>query len=200
MKNNEVNHRKIGKAIILDGSRDDDLEAGIAGETLHSELGRKGIQFTHWTLRDIEIAPCIGCFQCWTKTPGECVFDDEQRRIYADMAKSDLVILITPITFGGYSSELKKGLDRFIPVLLPFFRMYNGETHHPSRSGKEWNLLGVGTLPLKDEEKERLFRDLVKRNSLNMHSENTSSVVLYQGLNAKEIEIQMTAGLKQVIV
>ncbi len=199
MKNTEGYNGKTSKVIILDGSRNDDLEAGIAGETLHSELKRKGVNFTHWTLRDIEIAPCIGCFTCWTKTPGECVYDDEQRKICADIARSDLIVLITPISFGGYSSELKKGLDRFIPVLLPFFRKYNGETHHPQRSGNGWNLLGIGTLPLRDEEKEGLFRDLVIRNSLNMHSENTSSVVLHKGSNETEIKVQMTAALKQVM-
>ena len=199
MKDKEGLDLKIAKAIILDGSAKDDREAGIAGKTLHAELERKGVKFTHWTLRDLEIAPCIGCFKCWTKTPGECVFDDEQRKIYSDMAKSDLVILITPITFGGYSSELKKGLDRFIPILLPFFKKYNGETHHASRYGKEWNLLAVGTLPSKDEEKQILFRDLVQRNSLNMHSESSSSMILFKGSNENEIQVQMTAGIDQVI-
>jgi multimeric flavodoxin WrbA len=199
MKDTEGHSRKIAKVIILDGSGKDDHEASIAGKALHAELEQKGVKFTHWTLRGMEIAPCIGCFNCWTKTPGECVFDDEQRKIYSDMAKSDLVILITPVTFGGYSSELKKGLDRFIPVLLPFFKKYNGETHHATRYGKEWNLLGVGTLPLKDEEKQTLFRDLVQRNSLNMHSESSSSVILFKGSDEKEIQLKITAGVNQVI-
>ena len=195
----EGNKEKISNVIILDGSGKDDHEARIAGEVLRSELELKGVKSTSWTLRDIEIAPCIGCFNCWMKTPGECVFDDEQRKICTDIARSDLIILITPITFGGYSSELKKGLDRFIPVLLPFFRKYNGETHHPSRNGNEWNLLAVGTLPSKDGEKEGIFRDLVQRNSLNMHSEKRSSVILYKGSDQKDIRSQMVAGLKQVM-
>jgi len=106
MREKEGNGTKIGKVTILDGSRKDDIEAGIAGEMLGSELTGKGVRFTHWKLRDIEVAPCIGCFKCWVNTPGECVFDDEQRRIYADMASSDTIVIITPITFGGYSSEL----------------------------------------------------------------------------------------------
>jgi multimeric flavodoxin WrbA len=199
MKEKVGGNGKVSRAIVLDGSRKDDREASIAGEMLHSELERKGVKFTHWTLRDIEIAPCIGCFTCWTKTPGICAFDDEHRKICADIARSDLIVLITPISFGGYSSDLKKGLDRFIPVLLPFFRKFNGETHHPSRSGNGWNLLGIGTLPLNDEEKETIFRDLVKRNSLNMHSQNTSSAVLYKGSNETEIRLQMTEALKQVM-
>jgi multimeric flavodoxin WrbA len=199
MKQKEVNGTKIGKVTILDGSRKDDIEAGIAGETLCSELTGKGVRFTHWKLRDIQIAPCIGCFKCWVNTPGECVFDDQQRKIYADLASSDTIVIITPITFGGYSSELKKGMDRFIPILLPFFRKYNGETHHPSRSGKPWNLIGIGTLPAKDGEKESLFRDLVRRNSLNMHSASTTSTILYKGASEKDIKLQTAAALRQVV-
>ena len=166
---------------------------------MHEHLERSAIKFTHYTLRDIKIAPCTGCLRCWTKTPGECVTDDEQRKIYADVARSVAVILITPVTFGGYSSELKKGMDRLIPVLLPFFRKYDGETHHPSRYGKEWNLYGLGTMPGHDEEMEALFKDLVHRNSLNMHSKNTTSLILHKGMGKEQINRSVVAGLMKVI-
>ena len=103
------------KAIILDGSREDDPAARVAIEAVQKELNRAGIHFSWHVLRDIAIAPCTGCLKCWTKTPGECVIDDEQRKIYVDMARSNILILVTPVTFGGYSSELKKGMDRLIP-------------------------------------------------------------------------------------
>ena len=32
------------------------------------------------------------------------------------------MVLLTPITFGGYSSEIKKAMDRSICLVLPFFR------------------------------------------------------------------------------
>jgi multimeric flavodoxin WrbA len=189
-----------GKAIILDGSSEEDQEAGFAAESLHAELARSEIRFKHHFLRDMAIANCTGCLQCWTKSPGECVIDDEQWKINADMARSNIVVLITPVTFGGYSSELKKGMDRLIPVLLPFFRKYNGETHHPSRYGNEWNLFGVGTLAVHDEEKEFLFQDIVHRNSLNMHSKVTSSLILLHGLGCEEINSRVVTELRKVIL
>jgi multimeric flavodoxin WrbA len=189
-----------GKTVlILDGSGAEDKEARKAGEALNVELTNSGNRFTHRILRNVEIGPCTGCLNCWTKTPGECVIEDEQRSVCVDMARSDVVILITPVTFGGYSSELKKGMDRIIPVLLPFFRKYGGETHHPSRYGKEWNLLGIGTMPVQDEEKESLFKDIVLRNSFNMHSKCTASMVLLEGWSSEEIREKVVAGLRKVM-
>jgi multimeric flavodoxin WrbA len=199
MKNGSDDMRADKIVMILDGSNAEDNEAMTAGKALNVELTKTGNRFIHHMLRDAEIGPCTGCLDCWTKTPGECVIDDEQRSLCVDMARSDVVILITPVTFGGYSSDLKKGMDRIIPVLLPFFRKYAGETHHPSRSGKGWNLLGIGTMLTQDEEKESLFKDIVLRNSFNMHSKCSSSLVLIKGLSNEEIGEKAVAGLRKVM-
>ena len=72
-------------------------------------------------------------FGCWVKTPGQCVQDDPAREVARACARADLVVLFTPVTFGGYSSELKKAIDRSIPNLSPIFIRIRGETHHPCR-------------------------------------------------------------------
>jgi multimeric flavodoxin WrbA len=198
MKSMEDSGRESKRAIILDGSKENDEEAQMAAGALHAELERSDIQFTHHILRDSKISHCTGCLRCWTKTPGDCAAVDDQREICDDLVRADLIVLITPVTFGGYSSDLKKGMDRMIPVLLPFFRKYNGETHHPSRYGNEWNLLGVGTMPVQDAEKEGLFKDIVNRNSLNMHSKSTTSIILLKGWSKEEIDRTVAAGLRRV--
>ena len=45
------------------------------------------------------------------------------------VAKADLKVFLTPIVFGGYSSELKKAVDRQLGVLLPFCNKIQGEVH-----------------------------------------------------------------------
>lgn len=186
-------------ALILDGSREDDMEAKIARESITTELERAGIKSSCYVLRDENVAPCIGCFKCWTKTPGVCALNDVQRKIDADMAKSDVLVLITPVTFGGYSSNLKKGMDRLIPILLPFFKKVNGETHHPIRRGKGWDVLGVGTMPEKDDGEERLFKELVERNSLNMHANRKASCVVMKGSSESAVRNTIVSELKKVI-
>ena len=85
------------------------------------------------TLREMNINRCIGCFSCWIKTPGECALADDGRKLPKEWADTDLIIYVTPVFLGSYSPLLKKQLDRMIPVLLPYFKRFDRETHHPQR-------------------------------------------------------------------
>jgi len=145
--------------------------------------------------RDEEVAYCTGCFGCWTRTPGICIIDDRAREIVRDFIESDLVVFLTPITFGGYSSELKKVLDRIIPLILPFFAVVNGETHHQMRYDKYPDFVAIGTLEAEDEEKAQAFLDLCKRNSINFNSESYAAVVVQESWS----EEQMADALAKVL-
>ncbi len=117
----------------------------------------------------------MGCFVCWVKTPGICVKNDIARDIARDIVQSDVLIYLTPIVFGGYSSELKKAVDRSIPTILPFFKNIEGEIHHKARYKHYPNLLVLGFLNYSNPEYEKTFRYLVKRNAINMHNDKTLS-------------------------
>jgi hypothetical protein len=95
-------------------------------------------------LRDLEIAFCVGCFGCWERNPGECLVDDAARDLARAMIQSELVVYLTPVTFGGYSSQLKKAVDRVICLLHPHFTKVHNETHHIARCARYPRLLGVG--------------------------------------------------------
>lgn len=51
------------------------------------ETGRQDI--TLIDLSKLQIANCVGCFGCWTKTPGKCVIRDDAVRVYPRIAESD---------------------------------------------------------------------------------------------------------------
>lgn len=153
------------KAILLNGARE---SADTAPGLLNDALASAGWLVTPCVLREMKIADCLGCFGCWIKTPGRCIIHDEADDIARAWVNSDGAILLSPVTFGGYSSELKKALDRMICLAQPFFRKVRGETHHVPRYDRQWPILVIGTLPAPDPESERLFADLVRRNSINM--------------------------------
>ena len=141
-----------------------------------------------FALAGMDIQPCRGCFSCWVKTPGRCVIQDDEEAILAATAASDRVIWLTPITFGGYSPELKKALDRIIPILLPFFSKVRGQTHHPLRYPRPRRLLAIGTLKQEDADSEGVFRHLVGRNALNMGDVAAATVVFSGDTSIADME------------
>jgi multimeric flavodoxin WrbA len=162
-------------AVILNGGPA--TERGAASrklsKALEEELRSRGCAVAPFELDDMIIKACRGCFACWLKHPGTCAVRDDEEKYLRALIESDVSVWITPVTFGGYSSTLKKALDRSIPILLPFFIKTHGEIHHPQRYKKRRKLLAVGTLPTDDAEAEKIFRDLVHRNALNMNSLHT---------------------------
>ncbi len=174
------------KAMILNGSHRHDAYAGLARRALEAELVGRGWERTWYDLEDHEIAPCKGDFFCFVRTPGICMSDDVNRDIAQEMIRSDLLVLFTPITFGGYSSELKKAMDHFIQNILPFFSTVDGEIHHAKRYARYPDLLVVGWLPQSDGESESVFRALVRRNSLNFYSQAHACVTLHADQGEEE--------------
>jgi multimeric flavodoxin WrbA len=179
------------KAVFLKGSpaAGRDLLCNRAAAAVMSIMKVRGWQVKAFALAGMNIKPCRGCFSCWVKTPGRCIIDDDdQEAILRATAASDLVIWLTPITFGGYSPELKKALDRIIPILLPFFIKVRGETHHPLRYPQQRRLLAIGTQKQEDADSENVFRDLVGRNALNMGDVETATLVFSGEIALTEIE------------
>ena len=119
-------------------------------------------------LSSLNIANCTGCFGCWTKTPGKCVIRDEATKVYPYIAKSDNLIYISKILYGGYDTPMKTMLERAIPIQKAFIRILNGETHHVQRSVELKNATIIAYGEIGTEEKE-IFKALVERNAKNMN-------------------------------
>jgi multimeric flavodoxin WrbA len=166
------------KALVLNGSENEKSAVNTVSDYLVDFLRINGNEVNVMLLRDEKIASCLGCFGCWLKTPGECIINDAGRELPRKVIQSDLVFLLTPVTFGMYSHELKKAMDRFpCPLLLPFFANINGEIHHAKRYDKYPTLVAIGVLPNPDEESESTFTTLVSRNGINLHTTAISSIV-----------------------
>ncbi|MEW6404380.1 MAG: NAD(P)H-dependent oxidoreductase, partial [Chloroflexota bacterium] len=149
-------------------------ENDAAGEristVLRENLQTRGWETEHILLCEQKIGNCAGDFFCWTRSPGLCNINDDNRLIAARVVQSDLLIYLTPVIFGGYSSELKRMVDHQIQNILPFFQNVGGEIHHQKRYKKYPNLLVIGWMDSPDTEAEAVFRHLVKRNAINMYA------------------------------
>lgn len=116
----------------------------------------------------LKIANCVGCFGCWTRTPGRCVIRDDATKVYPLIAQSEAVLYVSRIRYGGYDTPMKTMLERAIPVQQAFIRILDGETHHVQRSvaPKCATILAYGD---PDEEEREVFGQLVARNARNMN-------------------------------
>ncbi len=188
------------EALILNGSL---LGENPAIKPLEEEildlLEQVPFTINHILLKEKKIAPCQGCFDCWVDTPGICKIDDFGRIILEKIMESELVIYLTPIIFGGYSSELKKAIDRTIPLVLPFFRTYEGETHHKQRYLKRYSLITVGYKVIRNKKAEETFRKLVYRNTLNMEASIQKTLIYMTDQPISEFKKDFEEALEEVI-
>lgn len=185
------------RAVILNGAAGDDAAAGSVYQTLTDLLRQAGWTVDEFILQDMNIAPCLGCFGCWTKTPGVCVIDDAGREVAKAAARCDLEIFFTPVTFGGYSAALKKAVDRLIPNLLPFFLKYQGEVHHSLRYASPPRFVVIGTMPEAEAESEEIFRTLAGRNAINLHADNHAAGVAYTGAGPDTVREKLVSILRE---
>jgi len=85
-------------------------------------------------LRKKKIQNCIGCYTCWTKTPGKCIHkDDMTDELFPKYIGSDIVIFATPLYFYSVTAGMKAFIDRTIPMAEPFMIERNGKSSHPLR-------------------------------------------------------------------
>lgn len=118
-----------------------------------------------------EPSACIGCFNCWVKTPGTCILPDGYGDYGRLLGACANFWIISRITYGGFSPFVKNVLDRNIGYLLPFFEIRGGEMHHTDRYPDKFRLsvFGYGS-GVSDGEKQT-FHDLVQANARNYHIE-----------------------------
>lgn len=176
------------KAIILDGGFNENALLRDVTATAENCLRTNRYNVETIILRKLTIAACKGCFDCWMKTPGICGIGDAGRDIAEKIIKSNLLVLVTPVTFGGYSSEIKKIQDRMIPLISPHFINIYGETHHKARYPGYPDIAGIGILPERDSKSEEIFKTLARRNAMQHSGVKFSSTVITEKQCKEEIE------------
>lgn len=110
------------------------LEAERAGEEMRVEEIQVG---------RMDIKPCLGCFNCWEKTPGTCCIRDDMQEVIGKLLWADVTVWSFPLYYYTVPGELKTLMDRQLPMELPFMTEREdgiGNGSHPPRydmSGKK---------------------------------------------------------------
>ena len=138
---------------------------------LSDELTSGGHAVTVFELREMDIKYCIGCLDCWVKTPGQCVSADEARDVCRAYINSDFVLWASPVIMGFYSALLKKVTDKFIALVCPYATFVQGESHHMARYDR-YPLTGLLLQKIGDNDDEdiSIISDTHGRTALNFKS------------------------------
>ena len=166
------------KAILFDGSDAKDNFGGRVSEVLRTQFEAIGWETQPILLREKKIGNCSGDFFCWIRTPGICNLNDDNRELAGAILASDLLVYLTPVTFGGYSSILKRMVDHQIQNISPFFVSIGGETHHEKRYPNYPNFMVVGWMDEQDLKAAAIFRNLIQRNAINFYAKTFISDVI----------------------
>lgn len=126
----------------------------------------KIIKFT-----DQSINSCIGCWNCWLKTPGKCVMKDQMTESYPDYINSDIVILLMDTAQGFINHQAKAFLDRSIPHYIPYIKLVDGECHHVVRYNKYPDLVFYFDNTGLTNQEEQVIEDYLSRTAYQFKSQ-----------------------------
>ena len=119
------------KALLLNGNPnppDPRYDAYLQG--MAQVLTEQGHGVNTLELRSMDLRQCSGCFDCWLKTPGECVTQDQHGQLLRAYLAADVAVLASPLILGFSSGLLKRTVEKLLPILLPYIDAASGECRH----------------------------------------------------------------------
>ena len=116
----------------------------------------------------LKIHGCIGCNDCWLKTPGICTIQDDYQQLLINFLQVDRVLFIAETRRGFVSYQMKDILDRILPLATMYLKFCNGQMRHYSRYKKQTDM---GILITGDGDLEYL-NTWMDRVMLNLHAES----------------------------
>ena len=76
----------------------------------------------------MDVRSCLGCLNCWTKTPGRCIqSDDMTRELLPSIHASDLIVYATPLYYNTMNAAMGIFRERMLPLSLPFVEKRDGK-------------------------------------------------------------------------
>jgi multimeric flavodoxin WrbA len=158
------------KVLILNSGESGSAIDGSV-KNLRDKLAARNVETGELILRDMKYSPCRGCFNCWVKTPGLCVFRDDGDILCREVLHSDFIVLASPVIMGYPSAMMKNALDRIIPLIHPYLEDIDGEVHHMKRYAK-YPVMGLLLEKSGDTDDEdiSIITDIFERAALNLQS------------------------------
>jgi multimeric flavodoxin WrbA len=76
-------------------------------------------RITDVNVTGLNLASCLGCYDCWLVTPGQCVHGDAMGGQLELILAADVIVCATPLYYYSMSSCLKAYFERTFPLAAP---------------------------------------------------------------------------------
>jgi multimeric flavodoxin WrbA len=166
------------KVLVIDASQGCGPGADGVRHRVLAALDRHDDQIEVWVPDGRRLAHCIGCFHCWIETPGVCRYADGMADLLAAIVRSDTVLWLERLRFGGHSAALKQVLDRTLGLMLSDFVLAKGELSHPPRYPHPPRLVGIAVTERATQLDDALYGAVVGRNARNLHAPSHAAAVV----------------------
>lgn len=167
------------KVLILDGSSGSDERMRRICDILTGILSERKIVHEIVHLDEKKIVPCTRCGGCWAETPGLCKGEDDTNALNRSWMSSNVVVLLTRMTFGGYSSRIKDVLDKQIGLSLPYVVARGEKVEHEARYLNYPSVLGIAVCDDLRQCDSETFKMIVRQNGRTLRAFHSKALVLW---------------------
>jgi hypothetical protein len=122
-------------------------------------------------LKEMNVMDCGGCWTCWWKTPGRCIYKDLDE-FYHQYITADKAIYFSKATKGFVSGNLKTLFDRMIPLYLPYTTHTTGESMHVPRYERYPDIEFYYEGEFETDDSRQIFVDYINRVFYQFYSKN----------------------------
>ena len=155
-------------------------------EQIRTLLPKSGGEMEIVDTSDRKIAHCMGCNQCWLKTPGLCAIKDDYEEIIRKLVEADHLWIVSDTRFGFLDYKGKRVMDRIMPMLNMTVGFRDGWMRHELR----YHALNIGLL-YKGTASQMMMEDWCKRTAANIGGRSLGAIAL-QSSSVISSEVEKT--------
>jgi len=157
--------------IVLNTLETDDYADEI--DTLVSNMGNEVEKIK---TSGMNISHCLGCNQCWLKTPGVCAIKDDYEKIVRKLVGAQNLWIVSDTRFGFLDYRGKRVMDRIMPMLNMNIEFRDGWMRHQLR----YHTLNVGVI-YKGKGDQQLLDEWCERAADNLGGHSLGATALIGG-------------------